>query len=42
MHPHRDGSGYVDMGGSELSVKAYARVMDMVQRLEIPMLPWAY
>lgn len=41
VHTHRDGSGYVDTGGSELSIKSYARVMDMVRRLEIPMLPWA-
>ena len=38
---HRDGADYVDMGGSELSVKSYARVLDMIQRLDIEMLPWA-
>lgn len=41
VYTHRDGDSYVDTGGSELSVKSYARVMDMVQRLEIPLLPWA-
>jgi len=41
VYTYRDGSDHVDTGGSELSVKSYARVMDMVQRLDIPLLPWA-
>ncbi|MGI9342063.1 MAG: flavin monoamine oxidase family protein [Gammaproteobacteria bacterium] len=41
VYTHRDGPDYVDTGGSELSVKSYARVLDMVERLEIEMLPWA-
>lgn len=41
VYTHRDGSSYVDTGGSELSIKSYARVLDMVGRLEIPLRPWA-
>lgn len=38
---YRDGADYVDMGGSELSVKSYARVLDMIERLDIQVRPWA-
>ena len=41
VYTHRDGDSYVDTGGSELSVKSYARVLDMIERLDIPLLPWA-
>lgn len=41
VYTYRDGPDYVDTGGSELSVKSYARVLDMIGRLNIEMLPWA-
>ncbi len=41
VYTHRDGSSHVDTGGSELSVKSYARVLDMMQRLDIATRPWA-
>jgi monoamine oxidase len=41
VYTHRDGADYVDTGGSELSVKSYARILDMVDRLGLQMRPWA-
>lgn len=33
--PHRP-----DAGGSEFSVKSYARILDMIRRLDLEMIPW--
>ncbi len=38
VYTYRDGSQHVDTGGAELSIKTYPRVLDMLQRLKLPLL----